>query len=444
MSQQSLNLRRSAQLVRRRKALVGGFVFAGLLLGVGYSVARPPLVSSTSIVVMLPSDTKAPSVATDVVIVGSEPVLSRALPSISPPMALVTLQDRLTVKSLTSSAISISVRGKSDQQAEDGANSVARAYIAYVTGPGSPVGTLAARLLQPATTPTGTAAPVHDATDGILGALVGFLVGALIAIRIGRRKHVLTELDDIANSIGVPVLAALPVGSPTDAPGWMQLLNGYAPRFVEAWWLRQALREVGIAQAAMNGRGTTSITVLSMSSDTRALALGPQLAAYAASLGIPTALFVVQETDTNATAALYTACAASDRVGDPRPSLRTGVGPATSAALPRGTKLAVVVTVADVKRPGMPAIPPTQFAMLGVTAGAGTSEDLAKLASVAASSGSDIAGFLVANPDPADQTTGRIPTRQAEPRGRRQDGFAAPDLSQDPAQPPSAGTRSAG
>ena len=423
MSQQSLNLRRSAQIVRRHRILVGAVTLAGLLIAIAFSVLRPPLVTSTSLVVFAHN---TPNVATEVVIVGSEPVLSRALPDIHPRMTLLTLQNQLTAKSLTSSAISISARGKTDDQAESAANAVAKAYIAYVSAPKSPVGPLAAQMLQPATTTTGLGTADQGVRDGGLGAAAGLLVGAVVAILVGRRERALTELDDIANSIGVPVLAAVSVGRPSDAAGWMRLIDRYTPGSVEAWWLRRALQELGIGETTVTEPAATSVTVLSMSSDPRALALGPQLAAYAASLGIPTALAVVPQTDTNATAALYTACAAPAGALKRSSHLRTAVAGTMNDTLPPSARLVVVVAVIDAKVPELPATLQTDFAVLGVTAGAGTSEQLARLASAAVAAGGDILGFLVANPDSADHTTGRIPrssraARRAPLGGRKQD-----------------------
>lgn len=47
--------------------------------------------------------------------------------------------------------------------------------------------------------------------------------------------------------------------------------------------------------------------------------------------------------------------------------------------------------------------------MLGVSAGAVTPEQLARAATAAAADGRDVFGILVADPEPGDQTTGRIP-----------------------------------
>ena len=52
MSQQNLDLRKSIQIVRRRKRLFGGVAALGLLLGAAYAVLTPPMLSSTALVVI--------------------------------------------------------------------------------------------------------------------------------------------------------------------------------------------------------------------------------------------------------------------------------------------------------------------------------------------------------------------------------------------------------
>ena len=47
--------------------------------------------------------------------------------------------------------------------------------------------------------------------------------------------------------------------------------------------------------------------------------------------------------------------------------------------------------------------------VLGVASGAVTAQQLTRVAASAAADGRDIAGILVADPDPADQTTGLLP-----------------------------------
>ena len=50
----------------------------------------------------------------------------------------------------------------------------------------------------------------------------------------------------------------------------------------------------------------------------------------------------------------------------------------------------------------------TAVTVLGVSAGAATAEQLARVAMSAAVDGRDISGILVANPEPSDRTTGRV------------------------------------
>ena len=52
MSEQALNLRRPAQIVRRHRILVGVVTALGLLMGVAYSVLTPPMLTSTALVVL--------------------------------------------------------------------------------------------------------------------------------------------------------------------------------------------------------------------------------------------------------------------------------------------------------------------------------------------------------------------------------------------------------
>ena len=63
MSQQALDLRRSMQIVRRYKVLVGVVVVLGILAGGAYAVLKPPMLTSTALVV-LPHSRRTSSAAT--------------------------------------------------------------------------------------------------------------------------------------------------------------------------------------------------------------------------------------------------------------------------------------------------------------------------------------------------------------------------------------------
>jgi capsular polysaccharide biosynthesis protein len=420
MSDQALDFRRSMKIVRRHKILVGSFVALGVLVGAGYALVRPPMVTSSALVGLPPTtrDTK-----TQVVIAGSNPVLAAAQRTIHPAISLPSLRNLVQVKSLTSNLLSISAQGKTAAEAEGAADAVAESYIVYVNKPNSAAGTVDAHLLSRATTAAGESLVTRALLLGGLGALVGFLFGAMVTLAINRGDRRLRERDEIANAIGVPVLASIPVYHPSDAGRWNKLLEEYEPSTVHAWQLRTALRHLGqtefMSPNGSNGDGF-SVTVLSLSSDRGALALGPQLAVFGASLGIPTALVIgpQQEDVANVAAALRTACAA-------QPSLRRS-GQLLVAVADRddlawhkqGAKLTVVVTVVGGRTPRAADTIPTSATVLGVSAGGATAVQLAGVAVSAAGDGRQIDGILVADPDPADNTTGRVP-QLARPTGRR-------------------------
>src|SRR5262249_25609678 len=72
-------------------------------------------------------------------------------------------------------------------------------------------------------------------------------------------------------------------------------------------------------------------------------------------------------------------------------------------------ELAVVINVVDGKNPHFADTIQTTGTVLGVSAGATTAEQLARVPACVAADGSQIDGILVADPDPADHTTGRLP-----------------------------------
>ena len=425
MSQQNLDLRESIQIVRRRKRLFGGVAALGLLLGAAYAVHTPPVISSTALVVV--SSVSAPltnqantsgnaaaatSLATEVVIASSDPVLAGALPKVSPPTnSLQALGDRISVAALGGSdVLSITATGKTAGQAENTANAVANSYVAYVSASANPAVHVVAKMVEPATTATGAKLPEHIGIYAILGALAGALVGFVICLARSRSNRRLVQRDELANSIGVPVLASIPVERPSGPASWVRLLEEYEPDPVHAYGLTKLLRQFGLADYKTGGTTATasSLTVLSLASDPTALALGPQLVAFASACGIPTALVVGPQQDMNVTASLRTACAAEAQTasgqGKPLQLLVTEDGRVGQVS----AVFTVAVVVIDGQDPRVPPTAPTNATVLGVSAGGATAEELARVATAAAADGRDIYGILVANPDADDQTTGRI------------------------------------
>ena len=428
MSQQNLDMRKSIQIVRRRKWLFGSVAALGFLAGAAYAVLTPPMISSTALVVIsnvpVPLTNQAnsssnnpsgeTSLATEIVIASSDPVLAGALPTVSPPTnSLQALGKRISVAAVEGSdVLSITAIGKTADQAEITANAVTNSYITYVSTSTNPAVHVVAKMVEPATTATKSKLPEHIGMYAILGAAAGALIGFVICIARGRRDRRLVQRDEIANSIAVPVLASISVERPSDPASWARLLEEYEPDAVHAYWLGKLLRQFGVADYDPSSArvNAPSLTVLSLASDPTALALGPQLAAFASARGIPTALIVGPQQDTNVTASLRTACAAgaqsTSRRGKPLGLLVTEDG----WVGPVGAAFTVVVVVINGRDPHVPPTARTTATVLGVSAGRATAEELARVATAAAADGRDIAGILVANPDAGDQTTGRIPT----------------------------------
>jgi capsular polysaccharide biosynthesis protein len=453
MSQQALDLRNSIQIVRQHKVLVGILVALAILGGAAYAVLKPAMLTSTALVALPSADIVQPATnaggtsgsndpftATQEVVAGSYRVLAGALPDVRPAMSLSELRRYVQIGSPSPGIISVSAKGGNAASAEATANAVANSYIGYVGSKGSAVGHVKAQLLESATTASGPAPAERLITYALLGGLAGALIGFVVALAIGRNDRRLRQRDEVANSIGIPVLASLPVAHPSTAAAWTKLFEGYKPTARESWQLRTALDQLGMLRLRFSrpgyddsgtsfgddraarhdsGSGCYSVAVMSLSSDARAVALGPQLAVIAASQGIPTWLVVGPQQDMAVTASLRIACAAPV----PQTSKRQGLLRVTAYEeggidLVPDAALVIVVVVVNSRAPEMPATMQTNATVIGVSAGAATAEQLAKAAVAATADGREINGILVANPLDTDQTTGRIPqlAQSAQPR----------------------------
>jgi hypothetical protein len=129
--------------------------------------------------------------------------------------------------------------------------------------------------------------------------------------------------------------------------------------------------------------------------------VGPQIATFAASIGISTMLVPEQG---DATAALWAVCSSQPDDEEVRPHLRI----ASRRRTKNPPELTVFVTVLDRRAPRMPRLGRSAVVVLAVASGAATSDDLARAAVAAHESGFHIAGVMVADPDPLDKTTGRL------------------------------------
>lgn len=409
MSDQPLDLRRSMQLLRRHKIVVAAFAVLGLAGGLGLAALSKPMFTSNALVVF-PSSVHDTS--TQVYIATSDPVLARAVHTIDPRETPQALRATTQVKTVTPTILSISTQGKTAAKAERAADAIAKSYVAYDNAPSRPGPPVQARVLQPALNATAPSTFKSFLAKGVLGALIGLLIGAIVVLAIRRRDRRLQERDQIADAIGIPVLASIRVDHPSDASGWRKLFEDYQPGVVDEWRLRKALRQLwplSVDRGDSRTGGGSSIAVLSLSSDPKALGLGPQLAVFAASLGIPTTLVVGPQQHTNATAVLHTACATPLEPSERSRYLQVTVSDHDNADRMASAGLTVVVAVVDSKNPKVIETMRAAATVLAVSAGVVTAEQLARVATSAATDGRDIAGTLVANPDPADHTTGRVP-----------------------------------
>jgi capsular polysaccharide biosynthesis protein len=430
VNQQGLDLRRSIKIVWRHKILVGVVVVLGILAGGAYAYLHPPTLTSTALVILPPppsseqpasgSDSSSPYTVTQEVIASSNQVLAAALPEVRPAMPLAALRSEVHVGTVTPYVISISAKGRTASDAQATANAVANSYVQYVNSTNNAAVHVSAQLLERATNAAGTAPLKQFIADALLGATAGALVGIAIALAIWRHDRRLRERDEIADSIGVPVLASFPVAHPHNPAGWIKLIEDYQPGAPHALQLRRTLHYLSMAAVNNNGSesGSSSVTILSLSSDPGAIALGPQLAAFAASQGLPTVLVIGPQQDPDATATLRTACAAPPASSSWPSQLRVAVSDG-HLDLPPDAVLTVVVSVVDGQSPRMPDTMHTTARVLGVSAGVATAEQMARVAVNADADGHEIIGILVADPEPTDHTTGRVP-QLSRPMQRRQ------------------------
>lgn len=381
MSTQELDVKKSWRAIRRHRRVVAAVAAVGLLGGIAYAVLEPPLHTATSLVVLPPppaTDAEkaagTQAIETQVFIASSEPVLNSAGQNLTPPLGAGVVRDRVKVAAVTQDVIKIDARGTSAQQAMRLANAVAEVYLVFVTTdqklPGDLGKKTGARVLEEATTARGGSMPVHLGIFGLLGALLGALAGSIAVLAAARGDRRLRLRDEIADAVGLPVLASVSSYRAKDLSDWTNLLEHYAPTAVDAWSLRKTLHHLGLDA---KGGTPVSLSVVSFAQDDKALPLGPQLAAFASSLGILTSLGV-----------------------------DTHHEPAAEVAL--GIHLVVV----DRDEPHLAGAAHTTSTIVALSAGTVTAEELARLAVAAAADDRTIDGLVVTDPDPSDRTIGRV------------------------------------
>jgi hypothetical protein len=215
--------------------------------------------------------------------------------------------------------------------------------------------------------------------------------------------------DEIADAIGGPVVGSLRVHPQRSAAAWRTMMAGYMPSSVDVLAMRHLLRQIAPddASGARTEPGErrlvhpTSLTVISLSGDDRAHAIGPQLAAFAAASGVSTRIVVGRSHES--AAALFAACTPERSGEEVRPGLLL-----ESRGRKHKVDFTVVLVVVDRDAPDLAHVPRSAVTVLSVSSGAATAEDLARAAVTADESGRLVSGVVVADPDAADRTTGRL------------------------------------
>lgn len=273
-----------------------------------------------------------------------------------------------------------------------------------------------ASVIQQASPAQRTPLALRMGLNGLAGAGLDLLVVAGVIVVRGRRERSMRSRDEIADAVGIPVVASLRSRAPKSVAAWTTLLGAYTPDNVEMWTLRQVVRLLtpghpgSLVPEPASGAGPSHVVVITLAGDMQALAIGPQLASFAASTGLRTRLVTAQTHD--AGDPLWAACAGIPTEAQPRPGLSVDTRSSAHATGDLSVDLAVI----DRVRPHVQLKGSDRAAvLLAVTAGAATADELARAALAADDSGHPIDRIVVVDADPLDRTTGRLaPAERAQ------------------------------
>lgn len=172
MSQQASDLPRSVEIIGRYRTLIGFVVLLGAFAGIVFGALNPPVSTSRALVVFT-----APTCPAGAICGG--PMFS---PAYFQAMVLKEFPSGVLVKPEAGDVLSISVAAGTGARAQALADAAAQSYIVDA-GSLSYLGEHAtARILQPASTATGTAPLKRLADDALLGAVLGALLGIIAAL----------------------------------------------------------------------------------------------------------------------------------------------------------------------------------------------------------------------------------------------------------------------
>jgi capsular polysaccharide biosynthesis protein len=238
--------------------------------------------------------------------------------------------------------------------------------------------------------------PLEAGLIGIAIGLLGTLIFVLLRLQRGQRLRL---RDEIARAAGAPVIASLDAPSCTMPSAWRDFLNS-PPRATNEWALRHVLHSL---RTSGGQRLPQRIRVISFAGDSPALTTGPRLALHSAASGTRTALLPddLLEIGESSLVSLWAAFTGADPAGR---GLPLTVGQNHDGDDP--PQLLVSIVIFD----GTSAIPssPDTVNLLSLSSNFVTADELAQLALKAVDGGSALDGIVVANPEPADKTSGLL------------------------------------
>jgi hypothetical protein len=171
MSQPPSDLPRFVQIIGRYRALVGIVAVLGLLAGAVFAALNPPVFTSQALVLFTPSCPAGAICGGP--LFASDDIGSRTLPP---------LPSGIQVKTLAGNVLSVSATAGTAAKAEATANAAARSYLLYYDALIYSSGQSSVPAFDPATTATGTTAPIRLRDDALLGAVLGALLGVIAAL----------------------------------------------------------------------------------------------------------------------------------------------------------------------------------------------------------------------------------------------------------------------
>jgi capsular polysaccharide biosynthesis protein len=415
MTEPPLDLRASAAVLRRGWVAILVIAIIGLCAGIGYGLVGRSQSSAVALVLVPPQFSNGSSdptneMATQTLIAMSSQILTPASESLNPPVPFTKLKVTATSPANTN-ILRIQVHAPSYKQAVQMANAVATGYIQYVGRygviSGKPI------LLQPASTAMPAATTSRLNKSGPIGLAAGLLVGVIVVYVRAKGDCRLRRRDEIADALGLPVLAAIEAGRYKSVTEWTRFLENYEPSPTSLWNLRRVLNYM----LRDHYQAEVTIRIVSYADDESALAAGPQLAMAAAELGISARIEPGMQ---EALAPLRAACAQLKRSGyierssppdvhDDDPWRRMWD---TRNQASIGSEFTISILTLERSIPEWS--PFAGRSILAISAGTAVADELARLALAAAEGGGEIEGIILVNPEPGDGGAGVVPDRQGD------------------------------